>query len=244
MTYKLGVFDIDGVLNPAGEPVQKESMKAVEKLEKQHLKISFASGRNPWYITGGLVFSGLLREDTVVIGEAGGHVFFPRQKRSVLYTTYLHDIEKLRELFYDKKVFADEFWEEPKKALFSLLPRKWEIIPQLKEVFQKIIQEEGLNLYVIAHVNAIDAMQNGLSKRVGLEVLGNHFDITLREMIAFGDGMNDLEMLSCVGYPVAVGNAEERIKEIVEERGGYISKRTYGKGVLEAVNYLIENILE
>ncbi len=35
----------------------------------------------------------------------------------------------------------------------------------------------------------------------GVEVLCGHLDISLEEMIVFGDGMNDFEMLSTVGYP-------------------------------------------
>ncbi len=243
MKYRLCVFDIDGVLNPAGEPVQRESIIALERLEEQKLRASYASGKHPWYITGGLVFSGLLRDDTVVIGEAGGHVFFPREKEQILYTKHLRDIKKLKKIFYEKQVFQHEFWEEPKETLFSIFPRKREKIPTFADALQEIIQEEKLKLYVVAHVDAIDAMQNGLSKQVGLEILCKHRNISLNEMIAFGDGINDLEMLSCVGYPVAVANAEEKIKEVVRERDGYISESKYGKGVLEAVDYIIENVL-
>ena len=243
MKYQLCVFDIDGVLNPAGKPVQEESMKALEKLEAHNLRVSFASGKHPWYITGGLVFSGLLREDTVVIGEAGGHVFFPLEKESILYTEYLQDIKRLKRIFYEKQFFAQEFWEEPKETLFSVFPKKREEIPQFADVLRNIITEENLDLYVIAHVDAVDVMQNGLSKEVGLKVLSKHSDISLKEMVGFGDGMNDLEMLSCVGYPVAVANAVDEIKDVVLERDGYIAEQKYGKGVLEAVNYILKNVL-
>ena len=243
MSYRLCVFDIDGVLNPAREPVQKEGIKAIKKLEKHGLKISFASGKHPWYITGGLVFSGLLRKDTVIVGEAGGHVFFPREKESILYTNHLKDIKRLRELFYNNKEFAHAFWEEPKETLFSVFPRKRENIPHVADTLERIIKEEKFNLYIITHVDAIDAMQNGLSKEVGLRVLSEHLRIPLEEMIAFGDGRNDAEMLSIAGYPVAVANAEGKIKKIVRERHGYISALEYGKGVLEAVNFIIENLL-
>lgn len=243
MKFQLCVFDIDGVLNPAGKPVQKESIEALEKLEEQKLRISYASGKHPWYITGGLVFSGLLRDDTIVVGEAGGHVFLPREKRQILYTKHLRDIKKLKKIFYEKQVFQHEFWEEPKETLFSIFPRRSEKIPIFAEILQEIIQKENLKLYIVAHVDAIDAMQNGLSKQVGLEVLCKRLNVSLEEMIAFGDGMNDFEMLSCVGYPVAVANAKEKIKEVVRERDGYIAEQEYGKGVLEAVDFIIENVL-
>lgn len=240
--YKVCVFDIDGVLNPAGEPVQRESIHAVEQFEALGLQVSYASGKHPWYITGGLVFSGLLRKDTVIIGEAGGHVFFPREKESLLYTTYLDDIKTLRRIFYEQ-TFPHAFWEEPKETLFSLFPRRREDVPLFAETFEKIISKERLNAYVITHVDAVDVMQKGLSKQVGLDILGERLHVPLEEMIAFGDGMNDFEMLSSVGYPVAVGNAEERIKKVVRRRGGYVSHSLFGEGVVEAAAYIMANIL-
>ncbi len=240
--YQLCVFDIDGVLNPAGEPVQKESIDALKMLEEHSLQISYASGKHPWYITGGLVFSGLLRENTVVVGESGGHVFFPQNKEFILYTKHLPDIKKIKKIVYEQK-FPYEFWEEPKETLFSLFPKDREEIPDFAERLQEIIRRENLNLYVVTHVDAVDVMQNGLSKRVGIEILSKYLGISLNEMIGFGDGMNDLEMLSCVGYPVAVANAVDEIKKVVRERNGYISRSEYGKGVLEAVHYIIKNIL-
>ncbi|MGC1121550.1 MAG: HAD family hydrolase [Candidatus Methanofastidiosia archaeon] len=243
MTYRLCVFDIDGVLNPAGCPVQKESIAGIKELEGRGLKISFASGKHPWYITGGLVFSGLLRPDTVIVGESGGHVFFPREKEKVLYTRHIDDIRKVRQHFFEIEGPRYEVWEEPKETLFSLFPRKWEDIPKVSQDLENIIETENLNLYVIAHVDAVDVMQNGLSKRTGLTVVTEHLGISFEEMIGVGDGMNDLEMLSCVGYPVAVANAHERIKEIVRERGGYISQEKFGEGVLEAAQHIARKIL-
>ena len=243
MTYKLCVFDIDGVLNPAGKAVQKESIQALEKLENYGFGISFASGKHPWYITGGLVFSGLLRENTIVIGESGGHVFFPRKMDYVLYTKHLEDVRELKKIVYEKQFFSYEIWEEPKETSFTLFLKKKEEIPEFADILRKIIHEEQLNLYIIEQVDAVDVMQEGLSKEVGLRVLCERLDITLEEIIGFGDGMNDLEMLSSVGYPVAVANAVDEIKNVVRNRCGYISKSKCGEGVLEAVDFLIEGEL-
>lgn len=243
MTYKLCVFDIDGVLNSAGNPVQPESMAALKALEAQNLKISYASGKHPWYITGGLIFSGLLREDTIIVGESGGHVFFPHQKQSILYTTHIEDIQTLREIFL-KDDLMEKCWEEPKKVLFSLFPQKRDIVPLVAHRFEEIIKDNFLQVYVISHVDAVDALQIGLSKKIGLSILSEHLNISMAEMIAFGDGMNDVEMLSTVGFPVAVANAEEQIKTLVKEREGYIASQPYGKGVLEATHYIIENLMK
>lgn len=51
----------------------------------------------------------------------------------------------------------------------------------------------------------------GVSKAFGLNVLANRLYISMEEIIGIGDSDNDREMLSVVGFPVAMGNAEEEI---------------------------------
>jgi hypothetical protein len=52
-----------------------------------------------------------------------------------------------------------------------------------------------------------------LNKKTSLESLGKSLNINLDEMIFFGDGLNDLEVISSVGLGVAMGNALTEIKD-------------------------------
>jgi len=49
------------------------------------------------------------------------------------------------------------------------------------------------------------------------QLLEQELDIEMKEVIAFGDNYNDIEMLKAVGCGVAVGNAKEEVKEIADE---------------------------
>lgn len=51
------------------------------------------------------------------------------------------------------------------------------------------------------------------SKGNALTKLANHLGIHLKDVLAMGDSMNDLSMLTSVGYPVAMGNARQDVKE-------------------------------
>lgn len=53
----------------------------------------------------------------------------------------------------------------------------------------------------------------GLNKKVTLQELGNKLKISLEEMIFFGDGLNDLEVMTAVGCSVAMENALKEVKE-------------------------------
>jgi Cof subfamily protein (haloacid dehalogenase superfamily) len=57
-----------------------------------------------------------------------------------------------------------------------------------------------------------------ISKASALDQLvQSELNIDIKEVIAFGDNYNDIEMLKAVGCGVAVGNAKEEVKKIADE---------------------------
>lgn len=53
-------------------------------------------------------------------------------------------------------------------------------------------------------------------KASGLERLVQHWGITPEQCVAFGDGNNDLEMLSYCGRGYAMANAEQNVKDAAD----------------------------
>lgn len=57
-----------------------------------------------------------------------------------------------------------------------------------------------------------------ISKATALnQLIQAELNIDMKDIIAFGDNFNDIEMLKAVGCGVAVGNAKEEVKEIADE---------------------------
>ena len=73
----------------------------------------------------------------------------------------------------------------------------------------------------------IDVMQKGVSKATGLRQVLERRGIRAEQVMAFGDSMNDYELLTSVGHPVAMGNGRYAVKQIAE--------RTVGPNVEHAV---------
>ncbi|WP_445491176.1 Cof-type HAD-IIB family hydrolase [Niallia sp. 03133] len=73
------------------------------------------------------------------------------------------------------------------------------------------------------------------SKGHSLSILTEHLGISLNETMAMGDSMNDLSMLSKVGYPVAMGNAREDVKSICKET----TDTNDNNGVAKAIKRLL-----
>ncbi|MEG0453539.1 MAG: Cof-type HAD-IIB family hydrolase, partial [Coprobacillus sp.] len=57
----------------------------------------------------------------------------------------------------------------------------------------------------------------GVNKASAIEALINHLGIPKENTYAFGDGMNDVDMLEYCQYGIAVGNAKDGLKAIADE---------------------------
>lgn len=82
--------------------------------------------------------------------------------------------------------------------------------------------------FVRWHKQSCDLLPKGGSKARGIEKLCAHLNVDMKDAIAFGDGLNDVEMLTAVGTGVAMGNghsaalqAADIIAEHVDQGGLY-----------------------
>lgn len=83
----------------------------------------------------------------------------------------------------------------------------------------------------------IDVTAHGVSKLEGVEVWAKNNDLKLSEIMGIGDGENDYEYMEKVGWPVAMGNAVEEVKEIAKWQVGSCEQ----DGVAQALDLLLQN---
>ena len=82
----------------------------------------------------------------------------------------------------------------------------------LKPLFDELEEKYGDRLsltYSMPH--CFEIMGRGISKASALEEVLKLKGYEFKDAIAFGDGMNDVEMLGAVGRGVLMGNADERL---------------------------------
>lgn len=61
-----------------------------------------------------------------------------------------------------------------------------------------------------------DIMRQGVTKASAIKTLAEHLGIKQEEIIAIGDGGNDVEMLQTAGLKIAMKNAKSSLKEIAD----------------------------
>lgn len=60
--------------------------------------------------------------------------------------------------------------------------------------------------------DCLEVLPVGCNKGAALTVLTQHLGLSLRDCMAFGDAMNDREMLGCVGSGFIMGNAMPQLR--------------------------------
>lgn len=119
-----------------------------------------------------------------------------------------HDMDKIHALFKNQ----DERLEAKERIL------------KLGDV--SISDSMGINLEINAP---------GVNKGMGLLQLGKLLGIEREEIMAFGDGNNDLKMLQTVGFGVAMGNGTAEVKEAAD----YITLSNEEDGVAKAIEKFV-----
>ena len=84
-------------------------------------------------------------------------------------------------------------------------------------------------------VDFINLLAPKVSKGKALETLASHLGVSLAEVIAVGDGTNDIPLLTSAGLAIAMGNAPDEVKAIAD----YVTLDVDQSGMAAAINKLL-----
>lgn len=134
----------------------------------------------------------------------------------------LKDLEELKK--HDLNIVKCVYINEDSKKLD-------EVQNDLRKVLSSEIQK--------AAPNSIDIVAKGMNKGLTLLKYGKSLGLKAENMIAIGDGENDLSMLEVVGLPIAMENAND----IVKSKAKIITSDNNNAGVGEVLEKIFHNIL-
>ena len=257
---KLVASDMDGTLLDENEQVPPETFELVEALNAAGIRFAVASGRRldtlraffaPVEDIMDFVASNgaqVMVNGALVDLERFSHAALRRLKRVVDMFDTLH-----LAVFDDTRSFLldEEHHFEPESDKNLPLPVRTDDIPApeigivkvsvycddaVMDMAYALTRELGDEfVFAPSGVRWIDVMQRGVSKATGMEQVLDAHGIGFDEVMAFGDSMNDYELLRRVGVSCAMGNGRSAIKQI--------STRTIGTNVENSVQKEIAALL-
>lgn len=102
-----------------------------------------------------------------------------------------------------------------------------DVADELKNIISEIpdITIEG------SFTKSIELHATGISKGTGLQIVAEDAGIDMEYVMAFGDYLNDIDMLNVSGFPVAMGNSDE----ITKAAALYVTASNIEFGVAKAI---------
>ncbi|WP_419888440.1 Cof-type HAD-IIB family hydrolase [Neobacillus niacini] len=241
-------FDIDGTLLTHDKELPLSTKEAIFKLKELGHEVAIATGRAPF------MFEDLRKELEIntFVSYNGQYVVY---RGEVLYTNPLKisSLEKLTAAALKNNhpvVFMDHedmkanvpehaYIKESIDTLkINVFPTHDPLYYKGRELFQTLLfcpegeEKQYEQVYtdfdfVRWHPVSVDILPSGGSKAKGIEKIVEALDIPVERQYAFGDGLNDMEMLSTIHNSVAMGNAEESVKAVAK----YVTKSVEDNGI-------------
>lgn len=111
----------------------------------------------------------------------------------------------------------------------------WKLNQNQVADFGQYHNQDGMLTIVSSEKNGLDIMAQGVSKGHALAFFAQKHGINLAKTVVFGDNYNDISMMELVGCPIAVGNAEEQVKQTAR----YVTLSNDEDGVAYAIRKYI-----
>lgn len=217
MTIRLVATDVDGTLTRRRGDLLLEvaAVEAIRMLESQGIAVSLASG-NSLPVTAGV--ARYVGASGPVIGENGCVVLHEGVIHHVCRGRPGEDLVSLLE-----GMGLKDSWQNK----FRFHDLSFHGPPELLEEAARAVEERGYSAYLSGY--ALHVQPRGGGKGEGLRFAARLLGLGLGEVLAVGDGGNDIPMLTIAGYSAAPSDADEEVRRIVD----YVASRPGGRGFSE-----------
>lgn len=136
-------------------------------------------------------------------------------------------------LFYPQLQIVADFAQVDDQVLKITLGFEEAKTVELQQYFGKELKQ-GVTP-VSSGRGTLDLIRTGTHKANGLKKLVREETIQAQELLVFGDGGNDIEMLQLAQYSFAMENAQEDIKKAA----AYVAPSNNEEGVLEVIEHYL-----
>jgi Cof subfamily protein (haloacid dehalogenase superfamily) len=247
-------LDIDGTMvSFKTHSVSNETRKSLQEARKNGVRIFVATGRHRSDINnlGHLEFDGYLSLNGAYCWVGNETVFkksIPR-KDVMTFIDYIEKEPKISCFFVEADRVTVNFINEEVRQMIALVNfslRTTVPVNELtdKEMFQLTaffpVEQEAEIMKMLPDCSSsrwyptfADIIVKGVDKSVGIKKISEYFGFSREEIMAIGDGGNDISMIKYAGTGIAMGNADEEVKQAAD----YITTTVDEDGIGKALRY-------
>ncbi|MGA8941605.1 MAG: Cof-type HAD-IIB family hydrolase [Thermoactinomyces sp.] len=234
---KLIALDIDGTLLNENGQISGANRQAIAEAREKGVHVILSTGRS--ILTCSPVAESL-QLDSGLVTLNGSEVWDGQGNLVERNTLEVSSVEKMWEL---TKKYRTSFWAVTTEKIWveelpaDISSHQWlkfgfdieddRIRKKVLEELSRIRQLEISN----SSLTNIEVNKAGVNKARGLVNLCRRLDITMNEVMAVGDSLNDIAMIQQAGCGVAMGNAQDPVKEVAD----WITETNREDGVARAI---------
>ncbi|MBW5447266.1 HAD-IIB family hydrolase [Cohnella sp. CFH 77786] len=222
--YRLLALDLDGTLLNDRSEISPANEEWIRRAREAGVTVILSTGRG---FPSALPFAEQLGLDGPMITVNGGEIWRkPRElhRRTLLDADMVMRLHRLAERHGDtwfwaystESVYNKERWVDDTPS------RQWlkfgyytEELAVLNEILSEIKTWEGLEISNSSPFN-IEVNPAGVSKASAIEEVCRMIGCGMSEAAAVGDSLNDIAAIRACGLGVAMGNAQEEVKEAAD----------------------------
>ncbi|WP_455427498.1 Cof-type HAD-IIB family hydrolase [Dryocola sp. LX212] len=147
--------------------------------------------------------------------------------------SYSENFKQMAAMYYHRLELVEHF-DHPDDVIFKIaLNLPDDMVEDLLDSLAVVLN--GVMVPVSSGHGSVDLIIPGVHKANGLRILQEKWGIEDSEVVTFGDGGNDAEMLRQAGYSFAMENAPEKIKKIARFQAGHNNR----EGVLDVIDKVL-----
>lgn len=238
---RLIALDMDGTLLNSNHEVSLRTKTAIQNALDKDVHVVLSTGRG---IDTCYPYAEELKLRSYLITANGGQIWTVDKQLLDQHTVNAETIEKL---WYIGKEVGVRMWmistegvfqNEAPENFYDYEWLKFGSYSKDKDKLDRMIKElsyfEELELTNSLPIN-VEANAKGVSKAKALHFLCDRIGITMDEVMACGDSLNDIKMIQEAGIGVAMGNAQEAIKKVAN----HITDTNENDGVAKAIEEFV-----
>lgn len=223
-TYKLIALDMDGTLLDEEKKISPENQSAIRQATEAGKIVIMSTGRGA---ISAMPYIQELGLSTPMVMVNGGEVWESPDKllrRTLLpveTVSRLHALAVEHDCWWWAYSVEEGVFNREREGLdipnsewlkFGFFTENAEKLHQIREIAESWGTLEITN----SHPSNIELNPLGISKASGVEAVCQLLGIQMSEVIAMGDSQNDITMIREAGLGVAMGNAQDEVKQIAD----------------------------
>ncbi len=237
--YRLAAFDIDGTLSLSRNTVELDldALRALRALEKSGVSVVLVSSNMIPAVAALKKYIGL---SGPAIGETGCIIYWDGNEFEVLTRYSARKIyEEVLNEFSD---YVYGSWQNKFRSYDFALKIRSEYRGKADEIVNEIkafVKKRDPNIKVGFSGYAIHLTPKDAGKGKALVHVMKKLGVKPEEAIGVGDSVMDYDFIRYVGLKVAVGNADDELKRLVD----LVTTKPSGQGVVELVSRILDGLL-